>query len=156
MRIILDHSNFKDSSCTRQPERLRSLLSAGVQMRTLKLTKGSFACQHSKMVMYDRDTVTIGSMNWTHNGCEKNKEHVMRIVSAPLNLQCARGFEAVWENCEVVSEGRLEESCRLKEEKAAKRAEQAALRRSKSLEVGTKTTRMTTTRASRTGGAVAL
>ena len=103
-------------------------------MRTLKLTKGSFACQHSKMVMYDRDTVTIGSMNWTHNGCEKNKEHVMRIVSAPLNLQCARDFEVAWEGCEVVSEGRLEESCRHKDEKAAKKAELAALRRSKSVE----------------------
>ena len=58
----------------------------------------------------------------------------MRIVSAPLNLQCVRGFEEVWENCEVVSEGRLEESCRLKDEKAVKRAELAVLRRSKSVD----------------------
>ena len=44
VRIILDAANFKDSSCTRQPDRLRILLDAGVEMRTLALGKGNFAC----------------------------------------------------------------------------------------------------------------
>ena len=156
VRIILDNSNFKDSSCSRQPERLRSLQDAGARMRTLKLSRGSFACMHSKMVLYDSDTVTIGSVNWTHNGLEYNKEHVVRIISGPLNMQCAEDFEDVWSECAAVDQERLEEACRLKEDKVAKRAEQAALRRSRSLEVESKTTSTTTTRASKSGGAVAL
>ena len=159
VRITLDNTNFKDSSCSRQPERLRSLYDAGVRMRTLKLklSRGSFACMHSKMVLYDSDTVTLGSANWTHNGFEFNKEHVVRIISSPLNIQCAEDFENVWSGCAIVDRDRVEEACRLKEERVAKRAEQqAALRRSRSLEVESKTTSTTTTRASKSGGAVAM
>ena len=74
------------------------------------------------MAVYDSEFITIGSCNWTHNGVENNKEHVVRIKAPSINWEAAADFERTWEVAQAVDAERMEETVRRAAAKAAEKA----------------------------------
>ena len=91
VKFILDRKNFFDSSCARQAPRIKELIDAGAKIKILKPEGSGFACMHAKTLIFDEKVVLTGSVNLTHNGLERNKEHLIRVlepsvVSAMLKI----------------------------------------------------------------------
>ena len=72
-KIIFDHNQFFNCSCTRQPARVRSLLQAGGAVRVYRPDTGGFACMHAKTWVLDAEVVLTGSPNTTENGLCRSK-----------------------------------------------------------------------------------
>ena len=51
---------------------------------------------HVKSLVFDERVVLTGSTNMTHNGHEKNKEHMYRIAHRPTVAEVVADFEKDW------------------------------------------------------------
>jgi hypothetical protein len=102
-RMILDRSNFMESSCARQADRVAELLKAGIEMRVMKPKGGCFACMHVKTMIIDERVVLAGSVNMTHNGLENNKEHLYRITVPSAVADVVADFDQTWVDAEPVT-----------------------------------------------------
>ena len=103
-RLILDKSQFKNSSCKRQCARMQELYDNGCQMRLLSGPGGGFANMHVKSWILDEGTMLTGSVNLTHGGFENNKEQLFKILDPAIVAQCLEDFEKSWAIAEPVSE----------------------------------------------------
>lgn len=52
-RLIFDRTMFMESSCARQPQRLKELWDAGCQMKLVKPKGGGFVRMHVKSLIID-------------------------------------------------------------------------------------------------------
>ena len=101
-RILFDRDNFKCSSSATQAPRCKELYDSGCELRVMKPPGGGFAIMHVKTLIVDDRTVLLGSVNWTHNGLERNKEHLLRITDPPAVAEISQDFEREWSKSEVV------------------------------------------------------
>ena len=93
-----------DSSCARQPQRMKELWEAGCQMKLLKPKGGGFARMHVKSLIIDERVVLTGSVNMTHSGHENNKEHMYRITEPTAVSDVLADFEKDWGEAELLTQ----------------------------------------------------
>ena len=124
-RIIFDHNQFFNCSCTRQPARVRSLLQAGGEVRVYRPENGRFACMHAKMWVLDAEVVLTGSPNTTENGLSRSKEHLWLVRLPHCASFVVNDFEQIWPASRAVT---LEDTYRAEE-----RSQERRSRRSRSL-----------------------
>jgi len=138
-RLILDRSNFLESSCARQADRMAELWKAGCEMRVLRPRGGGFPCMHVKTMIVDERVVLTGSVNMTHNGLENNKEHLYRITVPSAVAAVVEDFDATWAGAELVTTELMDKALAKSAEKAEKAKEKLKSRsvsRSLSRELG--------------------
>ena len=59
---------------------------------------------HVKTIIFDGEVVLTGSMNLTHNGVERSKEHLYRIQYPDCVKEVSEDFEETWEEGTEVTE----------------------------------------------------
>ena len=106
-RILFDKANFLSSSCARQAPRVLELWEKGCQMKVVP--KPGWASMHAKTVIFDNNCVFTGSVNMTHNGFEKNKEHLIALKIPSVVTQFASDFENEWATAEPVTQELIED-----------------------------------------------
>ena len=57
---------------------------------------------HAKTIIIDRKIVLTGSVNMTHNGFERNKEHLFRITDPVTVKAVSDEFDEVWTSQQVL------------------------------------------------------
>ncbi len=138
-RFLLDRDNFVNSSCARQCERVQELMDAGCQMKVMRPPGGGFPCMHAKAYIVDGKVVLTGSVNLTHNGLEKNKEHLLEIHDSGTVAAILADFNTEWENAEVITPAlmdRMKEN-HTKRDRSTRRSRSQSLSRSLSAELDT-------------------
>ena len=85
---------------------------------------------HVKTLVIDGKVLLTGSVNLTHNGFEKNKEHLYRITDPSAIREVLDDFEKDWEGPEVeeVSEELMQEVMKAYDAKETQK-EQARIER---------------------------
>ena len=131
-RILFDKANFLSSSCARQAPRVLELWEKGCQMKVVP--KPGWASMHAKTVIIDNNCVFTGSVNMTHNGFEKNKEHLIALKIPSVVTQFAADFENEWAAAEPVTQELIEDmTSRFRKREDAKEEKQMQRSRSQSL-----------------------
>ena len=123
VRLIFDKENFKSSSCARQAPRMKELYEAGAELKMMRPPHGGFACMHVKTLVVDRKVLLTGSVNMTHNGLEKNKEHLYRIENPSTIETVMTDFEEEWQEAEPVTDDVIENMMEKYAEKEAQKEE---------------------------------
>ena len=85
----------------------------------LKPAGGGYASQHVKCWILDEKVVLSGSVNLTHNGLERNKEHLYEIREVNAVKAVQADFEADWNSAEEITP-ELFELLKAEKEKRAK------------------------------------
>jgi hypothetical protein len=102
-RIMFDRGNFVSSSCARQAARVLELMDAGCQVKVMRPSGGGWACMHTKTWVIDSEVALTGSVNMTHNGLEKNKEHLFEIGDSGVVKGITTDFDEEWQRAEDVT-----------------------------------------------------
>ena len=63
---------------------------------------------HVKSLIFDSKVVCDGSVNMSHNGHERNKEHLYRITAEPVVAQLVKDFEKDWLKAEKVTQKEID------------------------------------------------
>jgi hypothetical protein len=129
VKFILDRKNFFDSSCARQAPRIKELIDAGAKIKILKPEGAGFACMHAKTLIFDEKVVLTGSVNLTHNGLERNKEHLIRVLEPSVVSAMLQDFELTWKQADTIT---LEDLERMTEKHDNREAKKKSSRSSQS------------------------
>ena len=129
VKFILDRKNFFDSSCARQAPRIKELIDAGAKIKILKPEGSGFACMHAKTLIFDEKVVLTGSVNLTHNGLERNKEHLIRVLEPSVVSAMLQDFELTWKQADTIT---LEDLERMTEKHDNREAKKKSSRSSQS------------------------
>ena len=97
IRLILDRGQFLDSSCSQMFTKVRDIWQQGAQIRLLDPKGGQYTHMHAKTLIFDYHTVLSGSANFTHNGLERNTEHLFRFTDPQTVEEVLQGFEEDWD-----------------------------------------------------------
>src|SRR5438876_6694540 len=101
VRVVADHkNNVSQDSSGKARAALSALVNAGVDVRTISV----YPIHHDKVVVADRQTVELGSFNYSDAAARKNSENVLvnwgnaKLADAYLkhferNYQQARAYE---------------------------------------------------------------
>ena len=131
VRLILDQSQMRDGSCTRQPAAVGNLLRWGAQVRTYRPDTGGagFPSQHSKTVTVDKCFHTTGSSNITDNSLSHNSETLLftREITS-VNKAVAR-FERLWEQATVLTISDVEQIEELRQMKRGQKTRSSSAER---------------------------
>ena len=105
VRVLLDETQYKKPSCKRQPESISHLLEWGVEFRSYKPDRGSYAVMHAKSWVVDGATVITGSPNFTVNGMENSEELLTIIRNDDYISEYLAWFERIWRIADTVERG---------------------------------------------------
>lgn len=73
VRVVVDHRlNVEEDRTGKSRAALSSLVNAGIDVRT----SGAFLAHHDKVIVVDRETVQLGSYNFTEAAASRNSENV--------------------------------------------------------------------------------
>lgn len=72
VRLVADESTVEDKS-RKARAALATLASAGIDVRTIR----AYSVHHDKVIVADRDTVELGSFNYSSAAARKNSENVL-------------------------------------------------------------------------------
>ena len=82
---------------------------AKCEIRTFRPRSSSgYACMHVKCWVIDEKLVLSGSSNLTHNGLEKNKEHLYRITEPVFVSDVLADFETTWTESQPVGQQEID------------------------------------------------
>ena len=101
VRIILDNGMWKSPSCKTQPQRVKELLEAGAQIKTLNLEhrQTKYAILHAKTWCVDGLTYLGGSANFTNNACH-SEESLLIVKDPQFLIEYMNWFDTLWNGAE--------------------------------------------------------
>ena len=74
VRLVVDHRlNVEEDRTAKSRAALSALVNAGVEVRTTE----AFVAHHDKVIVADRETVELGSYNFTEAAARRNSENVL-------------------------------------------------------------------------------
>lgn len=93
VRVLLEKSNYNDDLNLYNREFMDSLEKYGISTKFESMNTTT----HSKCVVFDKETVLLGSTNWTTSALEYNNEANIKIENREIAIQAEKYIDKIWE-----------------------------------------------------------